>query len=422
MSDKLLVLYERFVDALPAFLLDDKTRLLIGLSFQAVAPLSAFATLAYRLQGPLRILIHVFAVFLMVPPIVGLIVSLWMGEESNRRSHHTQAMYKNDIQLFKKVLYAQWICIPPAVAEIAFLFVTRQGCLESVLPHSPARCECMLTHHFWIFVLKMFLVPDLCTVIFPAGSVVGSVSSVVAGSNFEFGMCDIYGFSHSLFFFFFFPGISPSLSAPPKLPPAMAKYANSLAHRAQYNAQQVGGVPSPCFAHRFFPAFFFGYLVACFANYAYGQVLCFDLGTEPPTMPWETRILPKGMSSGLGKIGAAKKADKGGGDKGGRGGGDKKPAAAAAAPAPAPAAARAPAPAAKRASAPAPRRAAAPAPPRGGGERVQAIADYTAEEAQDLSFREGDRISVTTKFESGWWSGKNLRTGRTGNFPSTYVE
>lgn len=62
---------------------------------------------------------------------------------------------------------------------------------------------------------------------------------------------------------------------------------------------------------------------------------------------------------------------------------------------------------------------AAPAAARG-GEARQATFDYTATEAGELSFAKGDRIEVLSPDESGWWQGRNARTGATGAFPVNY--
>ncbi|KAF9900136.1 hypothetical protein EC991_007836 [Linnemannia zychae] len=53
---------------------------------------------------------------------------------------------------------------------------------------------------------------------------------------------------------------------------------------------------------------------------------------------------------------------------------------------------------------------------------VTALYDYTGEQATDLSFKKGDRITVVRKTEStnDWWTGK--LNGREGAFPANYVQ
>lgn len=52
--------------------------------------------------------------------------------------------------------------------------------------------------------------------------------------------------------------------------------------------------------------------------------------------------------------------------------------------------------------------------------QVRAIYDYDAQNADELSMREGDVIDVTQQGTDGWWFG--VLKGQTGQFPSTYVE
>ncbi|KAG8961128.1 hypothetical protein FRC00_013150 [Tulasnella sp. 408] len=64
-----------------------------------------------------------------------------------------------------------------------------------------------------------------------------------------------------------------------------------------------------------------------------------------------------------------------------------------------------------------------PAPP--GTVKAIAMFDYTATEAGDLSFREGDVIYVTEKTEStnDWWTGRlAAQPSQTGIFPANFVE
>jgi len=56
-----------------------------------------------------------------------------------------------------------------------------------------------------------------------------------------------------------------------------------------------------------------------------------------------------------------------------------------------------------------------------GGGQARALYDYEGESANDLSFREGDIISIIDKSDpSGWWEGE--LNGATGFFPSNFVE
>ena len=52
-------------------------------------------------------------------------------------------------------------------------------------------------------------------------------------------------------------------------------------------------------------------------------------------------------------------------------------------------------------------------------EVVVALYDFEAVNAEELNIREGDRISVTRKDDSGWWEG--TLNGQTGVFPANYV-
>jgi len=52
--------------------------------------------------------------------------------------------------------------------------------------------------------------------------------------------------------------------------------------------------------------------------------------------------------------------------------------------------------------------------------KVRALFNYTGVEDTELSFKEGDLITVTYKDESGWWEGE--LAGRVGVFPSNHVD
>jgi hypothetical protein len=41
---------------------------------------------------------------------------------------------------------------------------------------------------------------------------------------------------------------------------------------------------------------------------------------------------------------------------------------------------------------------------------------------KDLSFTKGDIIEIHARNPNGWWVGKNLRTGLSGYFPTTFIE
>ena len=51
---------------------------------------------------------------------------------------------------------------------------------------------------------------------------------------------------------------------------------------------------------------------------------------------------------------------------------------------------------------------------------VCALQSYHAEEATELTFKEGDTISVLSKEEANWWYGV-AEDGREGYFPVDYV-
>lgn len=51
----------------------------------------------------------------------------------------------------------------------------------------------------------------------------------------------------------------------------------------------------------------------------------------------------------------------------------------------------------------------------------QASFDYAATEPGELTFTKGDYITVIEEDPSGWWQGRNERTGQTGVFPSNYT-
>ncbi|KAH3744713.1 protein kinase C and casein kinase substrate in neurons protein [Pelomyxa schiedti] len=57
-----------------------------------------------------------------------------------------------------------------------------------------------------------------------------------------------------------------------------------------------------------------------------------------------------------------------------------------------------------------------------GQTRVRAMFDYTGQEDSELSFVEGDIILVENKDPSGWWKGTLGAGGKSGLFPSNYVE
>ncbi|XP_044222575.1 nostrin [Thunnus albacares] len=52
--------------------------------------------------------------------------------------------------------------------------------------------------------------------------------------------------------------------------------------------------------------------------------------------------------------------------------------------------------------------------------RCKALYNFTPDQDDELTLREGDLLDIYTKEESGWWFG--VLNGRTGLFPSTYVE
>ncbi|KAI9466572.1 SH3-domain-containing protein [Lactarius psammicola] len=54
------------------------------------------------------------------------------------------------------------------------------------------------------------------------------------------------------------------------------------------------------------------------------------------------------------------------------------------------------------------------------GEWVEALYDYTSEDAGDLHLRAGERVRVTERTSSDWWTGEI--GNRSGLFPATYVK
>ncbi|KAI8925857.1 P-loop containing nucleoside triphosphate hydrolase protein [Entophlyctis helioformis] len=61
-----------------------------------------------------------------------------------------------------------------------------------------------------------------------------------------------------------------------------------------------------------------------------------------------------------------------------------------------------------------------PPPPAKKVPRCKALYNYDATEADELSFKVGDVITITGKDDPGWWTG--TLNGQTGLFPSNYVE
>lgn len=55
----------------------------------------------------------------------------------------------------------------------------------------------------------------------------------------------------------------------------------------------------------------------------------------------------------------------------------------------------------------------------GDNEYVEALYDFNAEIAGEMSINRGDIIQVTKKIDDGWWEG--LCDGRSGMFPANYV-
>ncbi|CAG0918976.1 unnamed protein product [Notodromas monacha] len=58
------------------------------------------------------------------------------------------------------------------------------------------------------------------------------------------------------------------------------------------------------------------------------------------------------------------------------------------------------------------------APPR---EQFIALYSYVAQNADELSFEKGEKISIISRDEKDWWKGE-LKSGETGLFPANYVE
>jgi myosin I len=53
--------------------------------------------------------------------------------------------------------------------------------------------------------------------------------------------------------------------------------------------------------------------------------------------------------------------------------------------------------------------------------KCKALYPYSASDSDELSFQEGEIIYIVSEDSSGWWNGK-LITGKTGLFPSNYIE
>lgn len=61
-----------------------------------------------------------------------------------------------------------------------------------------------------------------------------------------------------------------------------------------------------------------------------------------------------------------------------------------------------------------------PPPPQKNYPKVQALYDYQAQDAEELTIRAGDMIDLLRKEDSGWWVGE--LSGRKGLFPFNYVQ
>lgn len=68
-----------------------------------------------------------------------------------------------------------------------------------------------------------------------------------------------------------------------------------------------------------------------------------------------------------------------------------------------------------------------PIVPRSKAQSFRALFEFAGEQAGDLTFSPGDLVVVEDSGMMGaqgdsWWTGKNVRTGLTGQFPSNYVQ
>jgi hypothetical protein len=63
-----------------------------------------------------------------------------------------------------------------------------------------------------------------------------------------------------------------------------------------------------------------------------------------------------------------------------------------------------------------------PSAPPSKPELARAIALYRYDDPNDCTFEAGDTIAVYEYMNSEWWLGKNLRTGKEGVFPVSYVQ
>lgn len=64
-----------------------------------------------------------------------------------------------------------------------------------------------------------------------------------------------------------------------------------------------------------------------------------------------------------------------------------------------------------------------PVPPRAVRQSVyRALYDYTAQDCDEVSFRDGDLIHNVHPIDDGWMFGTVQRTGHSGMLPANYVE
>ena len=54
-------------------------------------------------------------------------------------------------------------------------------------------------------------------------------------------------------------------------------------------------------------------------------------------------------------------------------------------------------------------------------ETVLALFKHDVSEEDELPFDAGDEVQVISKDDSGWWQGRNVKTGAVGIFPANYT-
>lgn len=53
---------------------------------------------------------------------------------------------------------------------------------------------------------------------------------------------------------------------------------------------------------------------------------------------------------------------------------------------------------------------------------MRALYSYQAQQSDELSFEAGDVMKIITEEDATWWKGESESSGKSGLFPSSYVE